>query len=64
MTKEGSMKTPKLKPCPFCGGVATPVLGTRAGLFIYYVRCLKCGSTAKLCFVESGAIAAWNRRTP
>ena len=63
----------ELKKCPFCGGEASvedeycwsPSFYNpdgRDGVFMYYVKCKKCGATTKLYSSKVKAIEAWNRR--
>ncbi len=56
------MSEGNLKPCPFCGGVAT----LWSGCGECYVRCDNCRSTTAYIDLKAGtedeAIAAWNRR--
>lgn len=68
------MSETKLKPCPFCGGVAridskradsTPTNGTwssEARVWRYRCEASCCNMHWK--FSRDAAIAAWNRRTP
>lgn len=56
----------KLKPCPFCGGMA--VLNKEKGRIFSYVKCIVCGAESGLIKVsaeygsEDKAAEAWNRR--
>ncbi len=55
-----------LKPCPFCGSSQVQVVQGLTRLSAW-VACLDCLSSGPLFWgspsqVESGAIAAWNRR--
>ena len=54
----------ELKPCPFCGGEARPVLYHNfAGTYIrHYVRCQQCLATTDKYEKRDIAIEAWNRR--
>lgn len=47
----------KLKPCPFCGGLAReePARGVFGGYRIYHVYCISCGSS-------SPDVKTWNKR--
>ena len=49
----------ELKPCPFCGGEAVPILAGKLDYFRIYCRDCK-ASTKPREYRE--AIAAWNRR--
>lgn len=53
----------KLKPCPFCGGKAIPVVDDETEDF-FGVKCFACGGSIQA-EKESldEAIEAWNRRT-
>lgn len=51
----------ELRKCPFCGGKAVIRHGIISGDNIY-VECVECGAGTKIFYVESEAIAAWNRR--
>ena len=53
------MKTPDLKPCPFCGGHARLF---NVGHRTWKVMCAKCFAQSNACFGERNAIYAWNRR--
>ena len=66
----------RLKPCPFCGGIAKRWYSTPDGRYAsqfptklwgiftshYKVECYKCGMRTKVYATERGAINAWNRR--
>lgn len=70
------MKTPDMKPCPFCGGEA--ILERKSRTVVHgatrrntYVRCTQCDSRGRrfLYFefdpkkqAENEAVNAWNRR--
>lgn len=60
-----------LKPCPFCGGQAKPIIEENAWDSYVFVECQKCGATTKkedyvFEFEEPGAMSraveSWNRR--
>lgn len=51
--------TDKLKPCPFCGGVAEFVL---EGAVVGRVRCKNCHISQFLLQPIEQAVEAWNRR--
>ena len=55
------MITPKLKPCPFCGGVAM-VLRTPDSFLVIVCKehGLSCGSPT--CRTKTRAVISWNRR--
>ena len=62
------MKTPDLKPCPFCGGRASirvdpdaPVT-TTGRMWAFTVVCDRCCATSGLCYSTEMAADAWNRR--
>ena len=62
----------ELKPCPFCGGEATPVYCNKGGVYtsnILYstkrgtIKCKKCGIKLPHNYAKiSRAIEVWNRR--
>jgi len=68
------MPTPKLKPCPFCGGnPSSHAWVTDGGLKIALVQCRNMECLAKVKFdyygegetldaIYSKAVTAWNRR--
>ena len=60
------MKMPdeiKLKPCPFCGGVATTISdGVLSEDSLFWVRCCGCGAETSIFDSEKEAKEAWNRR--
>ena len=49
----------ELKCCPFCGGAAEI---KKEVSYAYYAECRRCEVRTKICYLEDGAIAAWNRR--
>lgn len=55
----------KLKPCPFCGGEASPKLAPYigGGGCGYIVDCNECWSKTGYYSQAAEAIDAWNRRT-
>ena len=56
---ENVENSPKLLPCPFCGGEAA----MRHLFDDWWVKCTGCGSIATASFSGEGeAAAAWNRR--
>lgn len=54
------MITPKMKPCPFCGGEAIRIVRPSPGLMA--VWCQGCGAQGPMKQREEEAVAAWNRR--
>ena len=68
--KDGAEMTDiKLKPCPFCGGVAKVYHEkNHGGIDGSVVRCERCGAKAEWkrlsydCACDYGAVEAWNRR--
>jgi Lar family restriction alleviation protein len=57
------MKTPKLKPCPFCGGEPCQHSGsTSYGHYCSWIECRKCHSMGPVRKTEAGSAKAWNRR--
>lgn len=72
------MKTPELKPCPFCGGEAT--IEDNAGEYpmfdeygefadsafneadSFWVECDRCHTICGISLSEAEAVSAWNRR--
>jgi Lar family restriction alleviation protein len=57
------MKHPKLKPCPFCGGIdiriiADPTYSHR----VVFLRCFACYASTAPSSVELNAVLNWNRR--
>lgn len=58
------MKTPELKPCPFCGGEGKIIdLGFFNLPSSYGVCCLNCScATYQFFDTEGEAAEAWNRR--
>ena len=65
------MTTPKLKPCPFCGGVAIlcdhKFYDDKTKNFsnhTYGVKCIKCNAHGWQFYdTKNDAINEWNRRT-
>lgn len=57
----------KLKPCPFCGGVAA--LNSEKNRVASFVKCTSCGAESGLVRVsaeycsDEKAVEAWNRRS-
>lgn len=57
-----------LKPCPFCGGVASisvdpePIKQEDEKIWAYSVVCDKCAASTGLCCSRKFAIDAWNKR--
>lgn len=57
------MKTPDLKPCPFCGGKAKQdEFYDECYLTAWSVFCDYCGAEIKSIAGIENAIEAWNRR--
>ena len=62
------MKEIELKPCPFCGGLASiyydpeGIKDTANRHWAYHVCCDKCCATSGLCFSREMAAEMWNRR--
>ena len=67
----------ELKPCPFCGGIATHWFCTANGLYVTkffrqmlrgnvaeynLISCNKCGCRTKVYAQTRNAFKAWNRR--
>lgn len=54
----------KLKPCPFCGGEARPVIyhNKECTWVRYYVQCRCCDVRTSKYMNREIAIEAWNRR--
>ena len=53
----------KLKPCPFCGGVAMTICDRAPSEdSLFWVRCFGCGAETSLFNSEEEAKEAWNRR--
>ena len=52
----------KLKPCPFCGGMATLEIDKEYEQS--WVSCQNCGAETMLMYDDNGDVAteAWNRR--
>lgn len=55
------MKTPELKPCPFCGGEAE-LLTEEDRYYSHLVVCTKCGVRTMGEHIKAIAVAYWNRR--
>lgn len=58
------MKTPDLKPCPFCGGTASMRITFTPGEAFWYQVCCKndCWQGATDFYLtEEKAVKAWNR---
>lgn len=55
------MKTPDLKPCPFCGGNAEVFIDATK-YYGCFVSCLKCGARTPNNHIEAIAVSIWNRR--
>lgn len=53
------MKTPDLKPCPFCGGEARRTVIENN---LYAVMCCICGAITSAFWLRDSADEAWNRR--
>ena len=62
------MKTPDLKPCPFCGGEAKisidpdGVKDTCGRYWAFTIVCQRCAATSGLGFNVAMIANAWNRR--
>lgn len=57
----------KLKPCPFCGGIADVLMDYKqietTGRQRFFVTCAVCGvETPRIARDKKQAIEAWNRR--
>jgi len=56
---------PKLKPCPFCGGVAVIIFDNtlrHKGKVDWFVKCRECETQGPVVRSKKAAIAAWNKR--
>ena len=51
----------KLKPCPFCGGLAK-ITGSQYCTDMRWVICKDCHASTTVLDSEEEAIEAWNRR--
>lgn len=51
--------TEELKACPFCGGDATDISGSRS-----WVACKSCGAEMPIFQTKEEGAAAWNTRAP
>ncbi len=65
--KGGTMKTPKLKPCPFCGGPGRMFFVKQPdGTITYEVDCENEGCEVSSCTLlyetKEQAAAVWNKR--
>lgn len=64
MTYNGVIWTKKLKPCPFCGGIA--IIKHVSQLWeprhVYWSACQHCHMSGKTYSTEAEAIDAWNMR--
>lgn len=54
-----AQNSPALRPCPFCGSVASMRHGESYG---HWPLCARCGATLPLFHSEDDAANAWNRR--
>ena len=52
----------KLKPCPFCGGVAQILPAYSGASKVWYVICTNCHNTSLQNEIKQTVIEAWNRR--
>lgn len=52
----------ELKPCPFCGGIATSRLPREYGLVFHSVECCDCGAKTDMYNNKEAADKAWNAR--
>jgi Lar family restriction alleviation protein len=54
------MKTPNIKPCPFCG---EKKVMSHGGVYWWFISCeaKRCGADGPPRRTEKGAINAWNR---
>lgn len=57
-------KTPKLKPCPFCGNDDPDEFDVTVFVFRDRVRCLKCLTIGPAANSVPWAYRRWNRRAP
>lgn len=57
MNEEPYLKDGDLKPCPFCGGDASPNLGSQGDEPWWYIACDKCAATCE-------SVEEWNMRQP
>lgn len=48
----------ELKPCPFCGGEASPTVYKNEAV----VECIDCDARTGIFDTEEEAVEAWNRR--
>ena len=55
------MKTPELKPCPFCRGEAK-IKRVTGSINYRYVKCSSCGARTKEWFGVDVAVKTWNTR--
>ena len=55
------MKTPELKPCPFCRGEAK-IKRVTGSINYRYVKCSSCGARTKEWFGVDVAVTNWNTR--
>jgi hypothetical protein len=64
--REKTMKTPDLKPCPFCGGKAVTETNNRGWWIVGCVDDYMCmgniNHIAMLHVTEEQAVETWNRR--
>lgn len=56
------MKTPELKPCPFCGGRAVILSEETPTFTFYFASCIRCGIKTPHLTTKRDVFNKWNRR--